>query len=165
MIKHFSEYHPQSRVWIYQSNRIFDTNEAKQVLDTANTFAKQWAAHGHPLAAGAELIHNRFLIFCVNAAHQSASGCSIDSSVHFVQQLGQNHKVDFFDRMNIAYINKNQQVDTVHFNKIKNWFEEQLIDENTPIFNNTVTTLEELWNRWQQPLGESWLKNKIPTPS
>jgi len=140
---------------------MLNTVEAQQVESAANTFAKQWAAHGHPLAAGADLIHNRFLILCVNAEHQSASGCSIDASVHFIQQLGQKHQIDFFDRMNIAYIDHEQLINTVHFNKIKSHFQEGLIKEDTLIFNNTWTTLHDFQNKWQQPLSESWLKNKI----
>ena len=53
----------------------------------------------------AEIRYNRFIILIVDESHAGASGCSIDKSVHFMQQLEQEYGINLFDRFNLAYRN------------------------------------------------------------
>ncbi len=34
---------------------------------------------------------------------QTATGCSIDASVHFIQQLEKTYQVDLLDKLNVSY--------------------------------------------------------------
>ena len=57
---------PQSRVWVYQSDREFTPSEAEAIQQQLNVFTEQWKAHGHQLDAKAEVIYNFFIVFTVD---------------------------------------------------------------------------------------------------
>jgi hypothetical protein len=42
---------PQSKVWIYQSNRQFTPTEVIEIQQKLDDFTAQWQAHGHQLKA------------------------------------------------------------------------------------------------------------------
>src|SRR5688500_3832185 len=94
-----SSYPSSSRVWIYQSSRVFDDSESARMEEEARQFASDWAAHGKALDATARMVFNRFLILVVNDTVENPSGCSIDSSIHFVQELEKKYNTNFFDRL------------------------------------------------------------------
>ena len=81
----------ESKVWIYQSNRKFTDEEFAAIETDLKTFVENWAAHGTGLEASFELKYNRFIILAVNQENQIATGCSIDSSVQFIQSLEQKY--------------------------------------------------------------------------
>jgi hypothetical protein len=47
-------------------------------------FLENWAAHGTSLVSSYQLKYNRFIILAVDQDVQSATGCSIDASVEFI---------------------------------------------------------------------------------
>ena len=73
-----------SRIWIYQANRKLSEEEVHSITQQTSQFLEQWTAHGSDLEAGFEVKYNRFIVIGLNQANASASGCSIDSSVHFI---------------------------------------------------------------------------------
>ena len=54
-----------SRVWIYQSDRPFTTEEEQAITQILQDFTKEWQAHGHALAALAEIFHHQFIVISV----------------------------------------------------------------------------------------------------
>src|SRR5215217_3234812 len=94
---------PQSRVWVYQSNRAFTNDEVKAIEQTLTDFTVHWKAHGHQLDAKAEVLYNFFIVFVVDEASAGVTGCSIDSSVRIIKELEQQYQVDLFNRFNLAY--------------------------------------------------------------
>ncbi len=148
---------PQSKVWIYQSNRQFTTTEAEEIQQKLNSFTAQWTAHGHQLKAKAEIPYNFFIVLIVDQDSASATGCSIDSSVKVIKEIEQAYGVDLFDRFNMAYKIDNE----VHVNT-KEDFETLItikkITPQTVVFNNLVQTLEEYQQKWEVPIENSWHK-------
>lgn len=149
-----------SRVWIYQSNRLFNDAEAAQIREQIQRFVLTWNSHSHQLNASGELIHNRFVVFMVDQDSISASGCSIDKSVHFIQMLGQEYQTDFFDRMNFAYI-QNEEIKTAHKEDFQDLYQKEIINDDTIVFNNLVDSKADFDRGWKVRLGDSWLKNMV----
>ena len=81
-----------SRIWIYQSDRKFSDDEINEIEAALKTFTENWAAHGTGLEASFITKYNRFIILAVNQEAQASTGCSIDASVHFIQELEKNMK-------------------------------------------------------------------------
>lgn len=146
---------PQSRVWVYQSNRRFTDPEVTAIQEKLDDFTRQWAAHGHQLKAKAEIRYNFFIVLIVDQAQADASGCSIDSSVRMIKAIEQEYGVDLFDRFNLAY-----KIDGTVLVNTKEDFETLVsirkITAATIVFNNLVQTLDEYQHKWELPLGESW---------
>ncbi|HBK83263.1 MAG TPA: ABC transporter ATPase, partial [Flavobacterium sp.] len=81
----FKDLPPHSKVWIYQANRKLTDAEVDEISNATQLFIEQWAAHGTSLEASYLIKYNRFIILAVNQDIQKATGCSIDSSVQFIQ--------------------------------------------------------------------------------
>ena len=103
MLVPFSELPEDARIWIYQSNRPFTNEEAAAVKAAGEAFLSGWTAHGNDLHSGVDMPYNRFIIFGLDWQQGGASGCSIDSSVRFIQSLETQYQVDLLDKMNVTY--------------------------------------------------------------
>ena len=75
------EFDASSRVWIYQSSRLFTISEALQMEEILNEFVSSWNSHGVPVKGYANLFFGQFIIFMADETASGVSGCSTDSSV------------------------------------------------------------------------------------
>ncbi len=153
--KVFKSYPDESRVWIYQADRNLTDDEALRITGQLQEFATQWTAHNVQLRATAEILYNRFIILVVDETQAGASGCSIDKSVHFLQELQQQYNLQLFNRLDIAVIQKDS-LKTYPLQQLKK--DKNLLEEDTLVFNNSITTLSEFRKNWLLPKSESWLK-------
>lgn len=146
---------PDARVWIYQSDKAFKEEQLDQLQKDLTSFLTSWTAHGADLKAAFEIKYNRFIIIALDQSLASASGCSIDSQVRFIQSLQEELDVDLLDKMNVTYY----QNDRIHYKPLldfKKMAKHGAIGKNTIVFNNLVTNLEEYQNHWETPAKDSW---------
>lgn len=155
MLVDFKELPSEARIWIYQSNRPFTEAELPELKDLLDTFLEQWTAHGQKLKAGYELPYNRFIVIGLDQNQASASGCSIDASVHFIQGLEQKYSVDLLDKMNVTY-KQGKFVAHKALMDFKNMTKQGAVGPNTVVFNNLVATKGEYEENWEVPAKESW---------
>ncbi|MEO1627412.1 MAG: hypothetical protein AAFV25_19830 [Bacteroidota bacterium] len=152
---------PQSRVWIYQSKRPFTDEELLEVNQHLDRFATQWVSHSLQLKAFGGVFHKHFIVLMVDESQASASGCSIDSSVRFIKELGHHFGLDLFDRMTFAY-REGEQVKLVGRDDFAKLYEQQQINDETLVFDHLVKTKEEFDSQWVKPLKDSWHKRMVP---
>lgn len=145
----------ESKIWIYQSNRKFSDNEFSEIESDLKSFLDSWSAHGTGLESSYLLKYNRFIIIAVNQEVQSATGCSIDSSVAFIQKLEQKYNVELLDKMNVTFKNGEHIAHKTLIN-FKKMAKEKAVTENTIVFNNLVNTIEEFNESWEVPAMDSW---------
>ena len=144
-----------SRVWIYQSDRILSPEEVKQIQEKLDGFTSQWLAHGHELLALAEIRYNQFIIISVDEQQAGATGCSIDKSVNLMQQIEQDLNINLFNRFALAYRDR-EGIQTVNRNDFEKLLETKIITPETIVFNNLVTTRKELATNWEVAFRHSW---------
>jgi hypothetical protein len=154
------DFNANSRVWIYQSSRLFFISEALEMEDMLNDFVKNWHSHGTPVKGFANLFFGRFLIFMADETASGVSGCSTDSSVRLVKEIEKKYNTDMFDRQLLAFIVKDK-IEQIPLSQLNYAIENNFINENTLYFNNTVQTKKLLETEWIIPLKESWLAKKI----
>ncbi len=152
----FSDIDFNARVWVYQANRKLTDSEAGIVTETLKAALDTWAAHGKPLTASGKVFEHRFVVIAVDERDELPSGCSIDKSTHWLQEIGHQLNLDFFDR-SLAYLNDQDEVETVPVPKIKQAVSEALITPYTTIFDNQVSTKAQWMKRWKISASESWL--------
>ena len=145
----------ESKIWIYQSNRKFSDEEFAEIETDLKTFVDSWAAHGTSLEASFQLKYNRFIILAVNQEVQNTTGCSIDSSVQFIQSLEQKYEVDLLDKMNVTF-KLGEHVAHKTLIDFKKMAKDKAVTENTIVFNNLVNTIEDWNDNWEVPAGDSW---------
>lgn len=150
---------PQSKVWIYQSDREFTNQEVTALQQELNAFTVQWKAHGHQLQAKAEILYNYFIIFVVDEATAGATGCSIDSSVRVIKSLEQKYNADLFNRFNMAY-KVDDKVIVVNKEDFETLISIKKVTPETIVFNNMVQNLADFETKWEVPFKDSW-HNKV----
>lgn len=149
---------PDSRVWIYQASRALNENEVQQAQVIIKDFVENWKAHGNELMAGFNIQKNQFIVIALDESFASASGCSIDSCVRAIKELGGMHSVDYLDRSLTAVANEDGSVSLYAFNQLKGLVENGTIKPDSLIYDNTVQKLSDLDSKWLVPAGESWMK-------
>lgn len=155
MLVDFNTLPEESRVWIYQANRSFTDDEISEIKSKLDTFITNWTAHGANLQAGYLIKYKRFIVIAINQGLNAATGCSIDASVHFIQQLEKDYDVDLMDRMNVSY----KQGDFIAYKNLldfKKMAKEKAVSKNTIVFNNLVNNIAEFNENWEVPASESW---------
>ncbi len=162
MFQVYSSLKPEARVWVYQANRALSSKETQFIEEASEAFCEQWQSHGSPLTTSFRIVYDQFLIL-VAEDQPKVSGCSIDSSVHFVKEMGDKIKVDFFDRMTILFKEAEETVwSSCHFSEVDGQIDAGKIKGNTLVFNNMIRNKYELENHWELPAKASWLANRLP---
>ena len=144
-----------SKIWIYQSNRKFSDDEMTEIENDLKVFIENWSAHGTGLEASYLLKYNRFIILAVNQEVQKATGCSIDSSVAFIQKLEQKYQVDLLDKMNVTY-KIGEHIAHKTLIDFKKMAKEKAVTSKTIVFNNLINTKGEFEDFWEVPAEERW---------
>ena len=149
------QFSTNSRVWVYQSDKKLTDALVEQIQQRLDDFTTQWTAHNNQLKAKGEIRYNRFLILIVDETQAGASGCSIDKSVHFMQNLQREFDINLFDRFNLAYRDADEVLSLP-----RHGFEDLLkngtINTDTIVYNNLVQNLSELETKWEVPFKDSW---------
>lgn len=154
------DFHPKSKVWIYQCNRIFTLNEALEIEELLKEFTLQWESHGTPLKGEAHLFFGQFIILIADETATGVSGCSTDSSVRLIKEIEKKYAVNMFDRITLAFVVK-EKVQLLPLSQLQYAVENGFINTDTLYFNNLVQTKEELEATWIVPVQQSWLNSKI----
>ena len=149
-----------ARVWIYQADRAFSEAESTQISEEIKTFVSQWLAHKAKVIGDGALLYDRFVILAADEEKLQVSGCSIDSTVRFIKELGGRYQVNFFDRFYTCYV-QGEAVHGTDFESFKKLVADGTITDGTIVFNNLVTAIDTLHLQWQIPLSQSWHKKFV----
>ncbi len=155
MLVDFNTLPEESRIWIYQSNRTFTDEEIVEIKSRLDIFIENWTAHGSDLQSGYDIKYKRFIAIALNQNLNKATGCSIDASVSFIQQLEKDYNVDLLDKLNVSY----KQGEFVAYKTLidfRKMAKEKAVSKNTIVFNNLVTNIAEYNENWEVPASESW---------
>lgn len=133
------------------SDKPFEKVEIDFINDSLNSFIQEWNNHGNNLTAGFELFYDQVIVLGVDESQVDASGCSIDSSVRKMKEIGEELGKDLFNRMLVGVMDGDQlQVLT-----LAEWQNSGL--KNKPVLNNLITTKAELNSNWKVQASTTWL--------
>ncbi|NOU39481.1 MAG: hypothetical protein HOO89_12275 [Ferruginibacter sp.] len=154
------DFAPNSRVWIYQSNRIFFMQEALEIEPMLNQFVKDWKSHGTPVKGYANLFFGRFIILMADENATGVGGCSIDSSVRLIKEIEKKFSVSMFDRQMLTFYIK-EKVEQLPLSQLNYGIQNNFITPNTLYFDNTILTKKTLENNWITEAKNTWLATKF----
>ncbi|MBP6286213.1 MAG: hypothetical protein KA409_04775 [Ferruginibacter sp.] len=149
-----------SRVWIYQSSRLFFISEALQMEHMLNEFVAGWKSHGAPVKGYANLFFGQFIVIMADESDTAVGGCSTDSSVHVIKAIEEKFQVQMFDRQSLAFVIKDK-VQLLPLNQLDYAVRNGFVTPGTLYFNNTVLTKKELLDKWLIPVKDSWLAKRL----
>ena len=146
-----------ARVWIYQADREFSQEEKVHISNKAVEFINNWTRHGDDLKGSFTIKYNQFLVLAVDESFNNVSGCSIDASVRFVQEVEKELNIDLMDKMNVSF-KDGDNINIVKLSDFQKYAKEKKITPETIVFNNMVNTKEDLETKWEVQAEESWHK-------
>jgi hypothetical protein len=163
MFVSFDSLPSNAKVWILQANRPFTTDQLNIVHERLRLFTEEWSVHGSPLPASYLVRFDQFIILAADETEQSASGCSIDSSVRVLKSLEQSFGIQLFDRNRVAF--KTQDgVALIPLQELKQKFQDGILNRDTLTFNNLVDTRASFEKNWLVPAGDTWLQRYMANP-
>ena len=155
-----TDFSPNSRVWVYQSNRLFRLQEALEIENLLNDFAANWKSHGAQVKGSGLLLYGQFIVLMADEEATGVSGCSTDSSVRLIKDIEQRYGVNLFDRTSMAFV-IDDKVQMLPLSQLNYALENKFITPETLFFNNAVQNKKELEEKWIVPLNQSWLYSRI----
>ena len=156
----FETFPGTSRVWVYQSKTAFSDADVTKIREHIEAFTQQWTSHNRALRAVGDVLHGRFIVLMADERMADASGCSIDSSVHFIKAVEQEYGVDLFDRMTFTY-EQSGRVEAADREQFAALYASGEIDDHTIVFDNLVNTKADFDRGWKVRLGDSWHKRMV----
>lgn len=160
MVRELIALDPASKVWLYASERELSDEELGLARDMLERFLQEWTSHSRELMTYGNIFHRYFLGIFVDESMSPASGCSIDGSMRFVQQLSDALGVNFFQR-EYVYSLQDQEVKKWKLNELSNHYKSGEIENQTLFFDHLVPTKEAFISRWLVPLEKSWIKRFV----
>jgi len=149
-----------ARIWIFQADRELQPAEEQALAEELLTFQQSWKTHGSPLNAGVAILFSTFAIVAVDEKVQAPSGCSIDKAFRLLQDFGQKHNLNFFDRMRVAW-QKDEQVLSASKDEVKAMLAAGSLSADTLYFDNRIQLLSQLESDWLQPMNSGWFSGGI----
>ena len=145
-----------ARIWVFGSDVPVTGAPADTLLAEVDQYLAGWKAHGFPLKAAREWRENRFLIVGIDPTAEQASGCSIDGLFRQLQQVQKTigaqlvggGRVFYRDRSGTPQMTKREE-----FNALKHT---GAIGPKTPVFDTSLTRLDDWKTKFEKPLAESW---------
>jgi len=149
-----------ARVWVYKTARDLSQAEQNLVRDRGASFTSTWAAHGAPLDATVEVLHDRFVVVAVDEEQAMASGCSIDKSVGFIKQLEHDLNLMLTDRMIVVY-EADGRITSCRLQDLPHLLTDGVISADTIVYDDLVPTVGELRTRFRVPMRSTWLERYL----
>jgi hypothetical protein len=140
-----------SRVWVYQAESNLSENEVALIKQACEQFIPAWKAHGTNLQADYRILFDRFVCLFVDESGQDATGCSIDSSVHFIQQLEKALGKSLMQRTQVIYFNEDSELQELEMNQMSG-----TVKADTLVFNNLINSLGDMKKGWLVAAKDSW---------
>ncbi len=157
-MKSYKNFHPESKVWIYQASRFLSNEEEADMLLKAKEFTSGWNAHGFALDADVAIFEHLFLVFFVNKEGEPASGCSIDKQLHLVKELEQTYALSFTNRLLVAYReNSHSSIELYKHTDLIEKISQGLKPKTGLMYQNTIITKQAFENQWLIPVSQSWV--------
>ena len=154
------EFDDRSRVWIYQSSRIFGIAEALQIESILEDFIETWNSHGTPVKGYANLLFGQFVVIIADETQAGVSGCSTDSSVRVIREIEKLFNTNMFDRLSLAFI-RDGKVQMLPLQQLNYAITNGFITGETIYLNNLVQTKKDLLENWMVPVKNSWLASRL----
>lgn len=155
-IRTFEKMNPDARIWVFQANRKLTNSEGGQIRLEIEKFLADWRAHGNELMATCTILKNRFLVVALDESFEAASGCSIDSCIRKIQDVGKVFHVDFMDR-SVAVQDDENEISLYGVGEVQGAVKSGEITSSDFVYDHTIQKLGEMKTKWVVPAKESWL--------
>lgn len=144
-----------AKIWVYTSNKLLEPQIQQHIEQRLIAFCEKWTKHGEPLLSSFTVKHQQFIILAVDENYCELSGCAINKSIKIMKELEEDYNIELMNRLNTAFVFENK-IKVLPLKIFKDYITQKMIQPETVVFNNLVTTLSEFETQWQVPAYQSW---------
>ena len=155
----FNSLPESARVWVYGADRELGEGGEKQLLSTVDSFLDEWKAHGTPLSCARDWREGRFLTVAVDQEKAGASGCSIDGLFRNLKALEGTLGAQLVPSGLVYFRARDGHVRAVTRDEFSEAAKRGEIDDDTEVFDLSVTSLREWKGRFKSRAVDSWHKS------
>lgn len=159
MIVPFDSLPDDSRIWIFPSTRILDSNEEDVLLKSTLVFLAEWTAHNRSLTASAKVEEHTFLIVAVDESVTGASGCSIDKLHRFVREAESELGLRLMERLNVLL--PGNPLSIVHSSTIASLVASGELHSTSLVYDTTLTHMGQYRKQFKVPMNTTWLSRYL----
>ncbi|MEZ4911753.1 MAG: hypothetical protein R2774_12945 [Saprospiraceae bacterium] len=156
MIVHYEGISGDAKVWIFQAKELISDELISKIEYDLHAFLDEWVSHKEQFPSFAGIFYRKFLVLIADNSITHIGGCSQDSMMHHIDYLENKYNIILKDRTQVAYLDTENNVRSLHLNDLKGAFEEGIIDKSTIVFDNLVKTKHDFETSWKKSLSESW---------
>jgi hypothetical protein len=154
MVVTFDKISDESRIWIFQSNRLIADLDIESLKTQIDIFLSSWTSHGNQLMVASKIKYNLFIIIALDQS------CSIDKLASFIKNIENDYQISLLDRLDISFRDKNK-ISVIRLDDFKRKILEKKINNDTIVFNNLINLKSDLTDNWEIPLNRSWHQKLI----
>jgi len=144
------------KIWIFQLDQNIRPIKAEELTAYIQDGLETWKTHGKAVTNRCACLHGRFIVI---EALSDTSGCSVDWLNQQVENACKQVRVLLEDAGRVC-IRTDQGLVSLPFNDLIQKVEAGILSLDTIIFDNTVVHGNSI-ARWEKPIAESWLANRI----
>ena len=155
MLVDYTSLPEDAQVWIYPSSRKFYPQEIEAISAALKEFTSTWKSEDENFKCSYQFLHQRFLIFVADTVVTPLSTQELDASVGFIIKMQTQYEVQLLDKMNVCF----KQGAYVQYKELKDFkklVKNKAVTAKTIVFDNLITTKEDLENYWELPIEDSW---------
>ena len=156
MIVAFNKIPKWCKLWVFPSSRKFYPQEIDGLNESIEEFLTNWTNEGQPLNASYNLKYNRFIIITVDNSETSLNLKAHDDLTAFILQLENKYNIILLDKINVCY-KQGEFVQYKDLKEFKKMMKSKGVSKKTTVFDNMISTKEELENDWEINIMDSWL--------
>ena len=156
MIVDFNKIPDWGKLWVFPSSRKFYPQEIAEITEQLEEFLTNWSQNGQSFNCSYQLKYDRFIIITVDDSNLNLSLEAHDSLVTFILGLETKLDVILLDKINVCY-KQGEFVQYKDLKEFKQLIKNKGVSEKTIVFDNMITTKEELENNWEISITDSWL--------
>lgn len=148
-----------AHVWIFGISPSLDAQKSDHLRSRIDGFLENWAAHGTPIAAAAEVREGSFLIVAADEKRER-SGCSIDRLFGTLKELERELGVQILDSTRV-FVREGGNVQAVSRADFA-----RRATPDTPVFDVTAEHLGDVRRgTWERRAADSWHRQLLATAS
>ena len=154
MLVEFENISDNSRVWIYASPILLNNENQTYISKLLSNHINNWQAHQVSLTAAFTILENHFIVIALDENIASASGCSIDTLQHKIQEIENYLTVSLTNRLNVFCIvdNKIKCIPSTELSKFAN--------KETLFYDLTIQKKADLYS-YLKPIKEGWCSRLV----
>ena len=149
MLVEFDILPDESKIWIYASEHKLTDKQQRYILNSIYDHLREWEAHKVPLTAGVKILENHFIVVALDDRKNGASGCSIDTLQHQIQQIENNLSISLLNRLNVFCIVDDAIVCIPYVDLENN------VNKDTLFYDLTIQNKSQICS-FLKPISEGW---------